>query len=153
MRHSLKKNRIHLITYPFRPSLFRHLSGSKSRRNAINNYIWGKSDDLVAKKQTRNCLRPANNLALLDKKGEGSGNRMGKGRAFAVLAEDAQPYGWERGYIENIDADLEDNFVDFQFPEFHQRKTTQIEQKIFDKRLSREIRRRYRDIFGASVAE
>ncbi len=52
------------------------------------NYIWGKSDDSVAKKQTRNCLRPANNLALLDKKGEGSGNRMGKGRAFAVLAED-----------------------------------------------------------------
>ncbi len=52
------------------------------------NYIWGKSDNSVVKKQTRNCLRPANNLALLDKNGEGSGNRMGKGRAYAVLAED-----------------------------------------------------------------
>ena len=52
------------------------------------NYIWGSPDNPELKKwTTKNCVRPATNLALLDEQGKGAGNKMGKGRAYAVLAD------------------------------------------------------------------
>jgi hypothetical protein len=60
----------------------------KRMLGAPYNFIWGTRDDPVVRQQEdANCIRPATNLVLLDKEGTGSGNRMGKGRAYAVRAQ------------------------------------------------------------------
>ena len=60
----------------------------KRMLGAPYNFIWGSRDDPVVRQQEdANCIRPATNLVLLDKEGSGSGNRMGKGRAYAVRAQ------------------------------------------------------------------
>jgi hypothetical protein len=60
----------------------------KRMLGAPYNFIWGtRNDPIVRQQESANCTRPATNLVLLDKEGLGSGNRMGKGRAYAVKAQ------------------------------------------------------------------
>ena len=56
-------------------------AGAELKRmlGAPYNYIWGSPDHSDLKKwSTKNCSRPATNLALLDEQGKGSGNKWGK---------------------------------------------------------------------------
>ena len=68
-------------------------AGDELRRmlKAPYNYIWGSTGQIakreVIQQENDHMLRPATNLVLLDKHGQGAGNKMGKGRAYAVRAE------------------------------------------------------------------
>jgi hypothetical protein len=70
-----------------------------------------------------------------------------------LLSKEAHPYGWERGYIDDVADDNIEDFKEFEFPPFPIRKQSSLEQVIFDKKLSEEFKRRYEEKFGFSAAE
>lgn len=52
------------------------------------NYIWGRTNDPeIIRENTKDWIRPATNLVLLDPGSRGSGNKTGKGRVYAVRAQ------------------------------------------------------------------